>query len=147
MKRMLTLCLAATLPLVVVADGHDPIAERQSLMSDTRDALRPLIGMTRGQVDFDADTVTQSLAVFANTSEKARDLFPVGTESGGDTEAKETVWSDPEGFQQGFVAFSAAVADAQAADIQSLEALQPQLQAVLKTCRDCHDGYRIEKED
>lgn len=147
MKRLLTLCLATAVPLVVVADGHDPIAKRQALMEDTRDALRPLIGMVRGQADFSADTVEQSLAVFANTAEKARDLFPEGTETGGDTEAKATIWSDPEGFQQGFVNFSAAVADAQAADIQTLEQLQPQLQAVLNTCRECHDGYRVEKED
>ena len=96
--------------------------------------------------DFDAEAVQQSLAVFANTSEKARDLFPEGTETGGDTEALPTVWSDAEGFQQGFVDFSAAVAEAQAADIQSVEQLQPQLQGVLATCRDCHKGYRVEQD-
>ncbi|MEM1411347.1 MAG: cytochrome c [Pseudomonadota bacterium] len=145
MKRFL-LTILTVAPLAAVADEHDPIAERQSLMSDTRDALRPLIGMTRGRVDFDAETVEQSLAVFANTSEMSRDLFPIGTESGGETEAKDTIWSDPEGFQQGFVAFSEAVASAQAANIQSVEELQPNLQGVLKTCRDCHDGYRIETD-
>jgi cytochrome c556 len=145
MKKF-TLVTLALLPLVAVADNHDPIAQRQALMEDTRDALRPLIGMTRGQVDFDAETVSNSLAVFAHTAEKAPALFPEGSETGGDTEAKATIWSDRTGFDQAFANFGEAVAAARAADIQSLEALQPQLQGVLKTCRDCHDSYRVEKD-
>mgnify|MGYP001814813557 CR=1 FL=1 len=145
MKRFALFSLAL-LPLVAVADNHDPIAKRQALMEDTRDALRPLIGMTREKVDFDAETVSNSLAVFAKTAEQAPSLFPAGSETGGDTEAKATIWSDRAGFDQAFENFGEAVAAARAADIQSLEQLQPQLQGVLKTCRDCHDGYRVEKD-
>lgn len=145
MKKFALLSLVL-LPLAATADNHDPIAQRQALMEDTRDALRPLIGMTRGEVDFDAETVSNSLAVFATTAEEAPALFPVGSETGGDTEAKMTIWSDRAGFDQAFANFGEAVAAAQAADIQTLEALQPQLQGVLKTCRDCHDGYRVEKD-
>lgn len=146
MKRVLILCLLAVLPLLVVADNHDPIGERQELMEQTRDALRPLIGMTREQVDFDAATVAESLAVFAHTAEMAPGLFPEGSETGGNTEAKATIWTDRAGFDQAFVAFGDAVAQAQAADIETLEQLQPQLQAILKTCRGCHDDYRIEDD-
>ncbi len=145
MKR-LSLFLLALAPLVAVADNHDPIAQRQDIMSNTREALKPLIGMTRGEVEFDAQTVSESLAVFANTAEKAPALFPEGSETGGDTEAKATIWSDREGFNQRFADFADAVAAAQAADIQSLDALQPQLQGVLKTCKGCHDNYRVEKD-
>ena len=114
MKRTLILCLAVAVPLVVVADNHDPIAKRQDLMSDTREALKPLIGMSRGQVDFNAGTVADSLAVFATTAEQARDLFPEGTETGGETEAKATIWSDPDGFDQAFTNFADAVASERA---------------------------------
>ena len=145
MKKYAVLTLAL-LPLAVVADNHDPIAQRQALMEDTRDALRPLIGMTRGEVDFDAGTVSDSLAVFAITAEKAPALFPEGSETGGDTEAKATIWTDRAGFDQAFTNFGEAVAAAQAADIQALDQLQPQLQGVLKTCRGCHDDYRVDKD-
>ena len=84
------LSLAVVLPLLATADGHDPISQRQALMSDTREALKPLIGMSRGQLDFDAGTVSESLAVFAHTAANAGELFPEGTETGGDTEAKDT---------------------------------------------------------
>jgi len=149
MKRPFIFALAlvlAPLPLSGIADEHDPIAKRQDLMSDTREALKPLIGMTRGSVDFDAQTVSDSLAVFATTAEKAPALFPEGTETGGDTEAKATIWEDKAGFEQRFDDFANAVAQAQAADIQSLDALQPQLQGVLKTCKGCHDDYRIDTD-
>lgn len=147
MKRTILCALVALAPLAAAADAHnDPIAKRQDLMSDTREALKPLIGMTRGQVAFDAQTVSDSLAVFARTAEQAPAYFPEGSETGGDTEAKATIWSDRAGFEQAFTNFGDAVAKAQAADIQSLETLQPQLQGVLKTCKDCHDNYRIEKD-
>ena len=138
--------LLLIVPLLGQADHHDPIAQRQDIMSDTREALKPLVGMARGEVAFDAQTVSDSLAVFAHTADRAPSLFPEGSERGGDTEAKATIWSDRDGFNARFDDFSAAVADARAADIQSLEALQPRLQAVLKTCKGCHDDYRVDKD-
>lgn len=143
--KYLALCILA-LPLLAIADGHSPIEQRQQLMEQTRDALKPLIGMTRGQVDFDAATVSESLAVFAVTAEEAPALFPEGSDSGFDTEAKATIWTDRAGFDMAFVKFAAAVEEAQDANIDSLEALQPALQGVLKTCKGCHDDYRIEKD-
>jgi cytochrome c556 len=84
--------------------------------------------------------------VFARTAEAGPDLFPEGSEQGGDTEARETIWTDRDGFNQAFDNFAEAVATAQAADIQSLDALKPQLDGVLKTCKGCHDNYRVEKD-
>jgi cytochrome c556 len=138
--------LALALPLLALADGHSPIEQRQDLMEQTRDALKPMIGMTRGQVDFDANTVSESLAVFAMVAEKAPALFPEGSETGFDTEAKETIWSDRAGFEQAFENWANATAEAQAATIDSVETLQPALQGVLKTCKGCHDDYRVEKD-
>lgn len=146
MTRTLLGSLLLALPLFVLADNHDPIAQRQDLMSNTREALKPLVGMARGEVSFDAQTVNDSLTVFADTAERAPALFPAGSERGGDTEAKATIWSDREGFNARFDDFSGAVAAARAADIQSLDALQPRLQAVLKTCKGCHDDYRVDKD-
>ncbi len=145
LSRALVTCLLL-LPLAGPADHHDPIAERQQLMSDTREALKPLIGMSRGQLDFDRETVRASLAVFARTADESRDLYPDGTQSGGDTEAKATIWSDRAGFNQALTDFSEAVAAAQQADPQTAEAFQPVLRSVLGTCKACHDGYRVDKD-
>ncbi len=145
MKRTVLIALAL-LPVSLATASDDPIAQRQDLMSETREALKPLIGISRGQADFDAETVSASLAVFANTAEKAPALFPEGSETGGDTEAKATIWSDRDGFDQRFQDFAEAVAAAQAANIASAEELGPKLQDVLGTCKGCHDNYRVEKE-
>lgn len=143
--QRLALCVLV-LPLLAIADGDSPIEQRQHLMEQTRDALKPLIGMTRGQVDFNATTVTESLAVFANTAEEAPNYFPPGSETGFDTEAKATIWTDRAGFDTAFIKFAAAVEEAQDANIDSAETLQPALQGILKTCKGCHDDYRVEKD-
>lgn len=144
MKRIALIALA--LPMLAIADGHSPIEQRQELMEQTRDALKPLIGMTRGQVDFDAATVTESLAVFETTAMEAPPLFPEGSDSGFDTEAKATIWTDRSGFEMAFMRFGAAVEEAQDANIDSVETLKPALQGVLKTCKGCHDDFRVEKD-
>jgi len=144
MKRF-ALCLI-TLPLLAIAQGESPIEQRQELMEQTRDALKPLIGMTRGQVDFNADTVRESLEVFANTANEAPNYFPVGSETGFETEARATVWTDREGFDMAFMRFAAAVEEAQDANIDSLETMEPELQKILKTCKGCHDDYRVEDD-
>ena len=140
------LALSLALPLLGSADDHDIIAKRQDLMSNTREALKPLIGMSRGEVEFDAVTVAESLAVFGNTAEKAGDMFPPGSETGGDTEARATIWTDRDGFNEKLADFGDAVAKAQAAGIDSVDALKPQLQSVLGTCKGCHDDYRVDKD-
>ncbi len=144
MKRFALLALA--LPLFAIADGDNPIEQRQHLMEQTRDALKPLIGMTRGQVDFNAETVTASLAVFENTAEEGPNYFPPGSDTGYDTEAKATIWTDRAGFDVAFMDFAAAVEAAQDANIDSVETLQPALQGILKTCKGCHDDFRVEKD-
>ncbi len=143
--KQIALCLLA-LPMLAIADGDSPIEQRQHLMEQTRDALKPLIGMTRDQVAFDAATVTQSLAVFEKTAVEALPLFPEGSDSGFDTEAKATIWTDRTGFEMAFMRFGAAVEEAQDADINSVETLQPALQGILKTCKGCHDDFRVEKD-
>lgn len=144
MKRLALFALA--LPLLAIADGDSPIEQRQELMEQTRDALKPLIGMTRGQVEFDAATVTASLGVFENTAVEALPLFPEGSDSGFDTEAKATIWTDRTGFEMAFMRFGAAVEEAQDANIDSVETLKEPLQAILKTCKGCHDDFRVEKD-
>ena len=69
--------------------------------------------------------------------------FPVGTESGGETKALPTIWSDPVGFN-----------GAAAATVEKLQALrtaaaggdgaafQAAWQAVGPTCGACHRTYR-----
>ena len=139
--------ILALLAGLAVANPSDPIAERKRLMENTKDALGPMIGMAKEEAPFDAATGMAGLATMQTTAEQAGALFPAGSETGGDTEAKSTIWTDRAGFDQAMADFAAAVTAAQQAAPQSVDELKPVLNGVLKTCKGCHDGYRMPKEE
>jgi cytochrome c556 len=125
--------------------ADDPILQRQELMENMKDeALKPLIGMNKGEVPFDAETVRASLAIMRHVADEAPGLFPVGSETGHDTEARSTIWEDWDGFEQKNADFAAAVDAALEAAPSTREELDPALKKVLGTCKGCHDNYRVD---
>ena len=127
--------------------GSDPIKARQHLMEDTRDGAKVIGGMLKGEKPFDAEAAMSALKVWKKTATQAGDLFPEGSETGHDTEAKSTIWSDREGFNEKMAIFNTEVDAAIAANPESLDALKAAAGPVFQACKGCHDGYRIEKED
>ena len=146
MKKTLMLLLAAMMAPQVLMAGEDPIELRDEIMEETREALKPLGAMAKGEKEFDAEIVKASFKTWKYTAETFGDLFPKGTETGGGTEAKSTIWSDRAGFDRALADFNEAVEAAIAAAPASVEELKPVLGAVTKTCKGCHDGYRV-KDD
>ena len=131
---------------VAVADS-DPILERQQLMEDTRDAAKVIGGMLKQEQAFDAGAAMAALQTWKKTATTAGDLFPEGSETGHDTEAKATIWTDRAGFETKLEEFNAQVDAAIAANPDSLEALNAAAGPVFKACKACHEGYRVEEED
>lgn len=136
------LCAAGT----VYAES-DPILARQQLMEDTRDAAKLIGGMLKGEQPFDAEAAMQAFETWQTTAQKAGALFPEGSGSGHDTEAKATIWSDRAGFDNELEKFAARVDAALAASPDSLEALKAAAGPVFQVCKSCHEGYRVEKEN
>jgi len=126
--------------------GTDPIHARQELMEETRDAAKVIGGMLRQQREFDAAAAMEAFEVWRKTAAKAGDLFPDGSGVGHDTEAKITIWTDRAGFDEKMADFGAKVDAAIAASPDSLEALNAAAGPVFKTCKACHEGYRVEKD-
>jgi cytochrome c556 len=147
MSRIL---LAVILPALLISSvafaGSDPIEKRQHLMEDTRDAAKVIGGMLKQQQAFEAEAAMQSLQVWKTTAMEAGDLFPEGSGTGHDTEAKVTIWTDREGFNEKLAAFNTAVDEAIAAKPDNLEALKAVAGPVFNTCKGCHEGYRVEKD-
>ena len=127
--------------------GADPIKARQHLMEETRDGAKVIGGMLKGEKPFDAEAAMAALKTWKKTATEAGDLFPEGSESGHDTEAKSTIWSDRAGFNEKMAIFNTEVDAAIAANPESLDALKAAAGPVFKSCKGCHDGYRIEKSD
>ncbi len=148
MKHGLIIALTGSLAfsIAALANPGDPIEQRQELMKNTREALKPLMGMRKGEIPFDAATVGDSLATFADAAEHFGALFPEGSETGHDTEAKSTIWSDRAGFDEKLEDFGTTVAAVQASSPGSLDELNASLKDILGTCKGCHDGYRVDKD-
>ena len=125
----------------------DPRHERHELMEGVKDAAKPLGQMARGEVEFDADVLMASLQVFHDASGRFGDLFPPGTETGMDTEAAPAIWEDREGFDQALVDWRTAVEKAMDAAPATLEDAGPVVGPIFDNCKNCHDTYRIEKEE
>jgi cytochrome c556 len=147
LRKCLPLTLSSLFVVSVAVAGSDPILERQDLMEQTRDAAKVIGGMLREEQPFDAEAAMAALQAWKKTATTAGDLFPEGSETGHDTEAKATIWTDRAGFDAKLGDFNARVDEAIAANPDSLEALNAAAGPVFKACKACHEGYRVEKED
>lgn len=127
----------------VAAADDDPRHERHELMEDVGDAAKPVGQMLKGEAEYDQDVLMASLRTFQTVSMKFGDLFPPGTETGMDTEAAPAIWEDREGFEQALADWREAIDAAIAAKPMSLEDAKPVAGAVFKTCKGCHDNYRL----
>ena len=145
MSRILisTILLALFISSVALA-GSDPILKRQQLMEDTKDAAQVIGGMLKKKQKFDAEAAMEAFKVWQTTASEAGDLFPDGSGTGHNTEAKVTIWTDRDGFNEKMADFSTTVDAAIAAKPDSLEALSAAAGPVFKTCKGCHEGYRVE---
>ena len=144
-KKSLIAILAGALASVAIA-ADDPRDVRHELMEGVGDAAKVIGGMLKGEVDYDAAEATHSLKVFEHAASQLGDLFPESSESGKGTEAAPAIWDDRDGFEAALRDWQGAIADAKAADAQTLEEAKPVLGAIFKTCKNCHDGYRIKDE-
>ena len=148
MSRILvSIILISIFVTTAAVAGSDPIKARQHLMEETRDAAKVIGGMVKGEKPFVAEAAMAALEVWKKTATEAGDLFPEGSETGHDTEAKSTIWSDRDGFNEKMAMFNTKVDEAIAATPDSVDALKTVAGPVFQSCKGCHDGYRVDKED
>lgn len=99
--------IGASLTVVVISGAslaHDGatgvVRERMDGMVALGDAVRNITPIMRGQTSYDADAVSDFARVIQDHSGDAMtSLFPEGS-AGDPSEARETVWSDWEEFEQ-----------------------------------------------
>jgi cytochrome c556 len=143
--RNLTAIAFLVIASAAVADD-DPRHERHELMEDVGDAAKVIGGMLKGERAYDAAAFMAALVVFQDVSKQFGDLFPAGSETGMGTEAAPAIWEDRAGFDAALVDWQNAVTAAIEANPGSLDEAKPAAGPVFKTCKACHDSYRIEDE-
>ena len=147
-KKPNVLIAAAALASASLAlAGDDPRHERHELMEGVGDAAKPIGQMLKGERDFDGKVVMTSLETWHEASMKFGDLFPPGSETGEGTEAAPAIWEDREGFDAALADWRDATQAAIDAGPQTLEEAKPVIGEAFNTCKNCHDGYRIEEEE
>ena len=146
MKIRIQLILAALAVATSAFADDDPRHERHELMEGVRDAAKPVGQMLRGEAEFDSEQLMQSLMVWKDAAGKFGGMFPEGTETGMDTEAAPTIWTDRAGFDAALEKWAMAVDTAIEAAPDTLEAAKPVVGPVFQTCKGCHDDYRISDE-
>ena len=128
-------------------NAMSPQKERHELMEDVKEGAQVIGPMLQGKEDFDAEAAMAALNVWADVGQQFGDLFPEGTETGFDTEAAPAIWEDREGFNAALKEWQDATAAAVAASPQTLDDARAAIGPAFDTCKNCHDDYRIEKED
>jgi cytochrome c556 len=126
--------------------GESPQEQRHELMEDTGAGAKTIGKMLEGEAPFEAAAAMEALQTWREVAGQFGDLFPEGSETGYDTEAKPTIWSDRDGFNAALDAWSEAVDAAIAADPQDLDALGAAAGPVFKKCKACHEEYRVKDE-
>lgn len=134
-------------PLSQAMAGDSPQEQRHELMEDSKDVAKTIGGMLKGEVEFDAGAAMEGFKVWQGIGEDFGGLFPAGTETGHDTEARPTIWTDRAGFDEELAKFNTAVDAAIKANPTSLAELKPAAGLIFKSCKSCHEGYRVEEED
>ena len=137
---------AVALCATTVLAQSDPIKERMHLMKENNDNAKVVVQMVKGQRPYDAKVVTAAFAQWHETAEKLPSLFPPDSKTGGKTRAAPKIWENKKDFDAKAAAFGKAVADNRAKAESSLDGLKVALNAVGKTCSNCHDDYRLEKK-
>ena len=143
-KFMFVPLTLALIPVAVAVASDSPQQARQDLMEDVGSAAKTIGGMLKQEAPFDVAQATEALQVWADAAQPFGEMFPEGSESGYETEAKSTIWTDRAGFEETLSAFGQEAAAAVAADPQTLEELQAAAGPVFKVCKSCHESYRVD---
>ncbi|QRM54667.1 cytochrome c [Sinorhizobium sp. BG8] len=135
----------AVAAVTIASAADEPQAVRQQMMKGVGQAMGALVAITKGEKPYDAEVVKASLTTFSKAGKAFPDLFPVGSETGAETEASPKIWQSMDDFKAKSLKFSA---DADAV-LAAMPADQAGVAAAVKTlganCSGCHEAYRIKK--
>ena len=144
--KILTLGLFAPLAAVSTGALADAVTSRQAAMKEAKKYFKPLVGMVKGKAPFDATAVRENGAAIAASLEKARKLFPEGSEKGEkESRAKPEIWLLEDEFQD---IFKTAVQRAKAlSQVREAKDLAPAVMALGKDgCGACHKKFRLPRK-
>ena len=149
MKRLYKSVIAASVFSVLAAAtaSAGPVEERKELMKTVVKSLKLSIKMVKGEMPYDAAAAAAAMQTIHEVPDKYIKLFPEGSDKHPETEASPRIWQDMKGFVEKAGDMKIASAKTRDAASQGLDAFKAALFGELvKTCKGCHEAYRIKKE-
>ncbi len=134
----------------VLASGAalaDPPAKaRQDVMETVGFSTKAAAAMVKGEQPFDPVRAELTMRAINAAATAFPHLFPEDSKTGHETEASPKIWEDREGFLKASATFQERSAKGIAAAKGGLDAFKAAFGATVKTCKSCHESYRIKKQ-
>ena len=134
------LALCAVASTAAAQEPLDSVEARQQIMKFIGGQMRALGSMAQGRSEFNGEYVRNTGWAISAMSKSYPLLFPVGTETGGDTKALPSVFENSAKFAE--MAAQLEMAGSQMQQANSLEAFQQSFTALGGTCKSCHSEFR-----
>jgi cytochrome c556 len=144
MIRTVLATMALAIGVTAVAAQSDPIAARKALMKANGDQAKIGAAMAKGEAPFDLEKAKKVFTTFEESGDKAPNLFPDNSKTGGETAALPKIWEDKADFNAK-LAKLAADSKAAAGSITDLDSFKTAWTGVIKQCGGCHETYRQKK--
>ncbi len=147
LKYMIFSVFSAAILATTSLANADAIADRKAKMKEVGKNFGIIGKMVKGENPFDGKAALAAYMAIGEAGTGFGELFPEGSETGGETTASPKIWSDRDGFKAKGKAFGEdLVAAIQAGEPADLDALKASFGSVAKNCKACHEGYRIKKQ-
>jgi len=124
-----------------------PVEERKELMKTVVKSLKLSVKMAKGEMPYDAAAAAAAMQTIHDVPDKFVKLFPEGSDMHEKTEAKPKIWEDMKGFLSKAEDMKVSSAKTKTAAGQGQDAFKTALFTdLVKTCKGCHETYRIKKD-
>ena len=144
MKRLIIASLSV-FALSSLAFAAEPQELRQAAMKKVGGAIGLLSTMAKGDAPFDAAAAQGAFATMNSVAKEYVSFFPVGSETGFETEASPAIWEKMDEFKAKVAKFEADTGAATAMTFADAGAVGAAIGLVAENCGACHQAFRIKK--
>lgn len=149
-KSKFLAALSTAAAVAVVWSGasiaQDVIAKRKDIMKGVGGATKLSNEMIKGEKPYDAKAAAEAMTKISGTWAEFAKSFPKGSETGGETTAAPKIWESFDDFDSKGKAMAKAAETAGAEAAKGADAFKAAFGEVGKTCKGCHELYRIPKK-
>ena len=121
-----------------------PIEDREATMKAVGKAMTALASIAKKERPFEAAFVKENADIIHTKLVAVKDMFPPGSEKGGETEAKPEIWTDRAGFEAALE--NGQQASSAMATVVAEDQFMPALGKLGSACKGCHDKFRQPKD-